>query len=66
VQSAKLKVEKAKMSGKALKSLKDENPDLQKQIGCITGFFQLFDRHRFLTGQRSATYIQHRPTSGIL
>ncbi|KAK7374628.1 hypothetical protein VNO80_08065 [Phaseolus coccineus] len=52
------------MSGKALKSLKDENPDLQKQIGCITGFFQLFDRHRFLTGQRSGTYIQHRPTSG--
>ncbi|KAL5167433.1 Protein LONGIFOLIA 1 [Glycine soja] len=52
------------MSGKALKSLKDENPDLQKQIGCITGFFQLFDRHRFLTGQRSATYVQHRPTSG--
>ncbi|BAT83267.1 hypothetical protein LR48_Vigan2584s000100 [Vigna angularis] len=52
------------MSGKSLKSLKDENPDLQKQIGCITGFFQLFDRHRFLTGQRSGTCIQHRPTSG--
>jgi len=61
-----LKVEKAKMSGQSLKSLKDENPDLQKQIGCITGFFQLFDRHRFLTGQRSGTCIQHRPTSGIL
>ncbi|WVZ08739.1 hypothetical protein V8G54_022085 [Vigna mungo] len=52
------------MSGKSLKSLKDENPDLQKQIGCITGFFQLFDRHRFLTGQRSGTCIQHSPTSG--
>ncbi|TKY65078.1 LONGIFOLIA 1 protein [Spatholobus suberectus] len=52
------------MSGKALKSLKDENPDLQKQIGCITGFFQFFDRHRFLTGQRTGSYIQHRPTSG--
>ncbi|KAL2329851.1 hypothetical protein Fmac_017432 [Flemingia macrophylla] len=51
------------MSGKALKSLKDENPDLQKQIGCITGFFQLFDRHRFITGQRTGSYIQHRPTS---
>ncbi|KAK7295472.1 hypothetical protein RJT34_18381 [Clitoria ternatea] len=53
------------MSRKALKSLKEENADLQKQIGCITGFFQLFDRHRFLTGQRSnSSYIQHRPTSG--
>ncbi|KAK7394397.1 hypothetical protein VNO78_14924 [Psophocarpus tetragonolobus] len=52
------------MSGKALKSLKDENPDLQKQIGCITGFFQLFDRHRFLTGQRIGSNIQNRPTSG--
>lgn len=52
------------MSEKALKSLKDENPDLQKQIGCITGFFQLFDRHRFLTGQRTSSYVQHVPTSG--
>ncbi|KAF7803092.1 protein LONGIFOLIA 1-like [Senna tora] len=38
------------MSRKVLKSMKEENPDLQKQIGCINGFFQLFDRHRFLTG----------------
>ncbi|XP_045794459.1 protein LONGIFOLIA 1-like isoform X2 [Trifolium pratense] len=38
------------MSGKGLKSMKDEKQDLQKQIGCITGFFQLFDRHRFITG----------------
>ncbi|CAJ1833777.1 unnamed protein product [Sphenostylis stenocarpa] len=51
------------MSGN-LKSLKDENPDLQKQIGCITGFFQLFDRHHFLAGQRSGIYLQHRPPSG--
>ncbi|CAL5186010.1 unnamed protein product [Lathyrus oleraceus] len=39
------------MSKKGLKSMKDENQDLQKQIGCISGFFQMFDRHRFLTGQ---------------
>ncbi|RDX59309.1 Protein LONGIFOLIA 1, partial [Mucuna pruriens] len=64
VDSEKLKLEEAKMSGKALKSLKDENPDLQKQIGCITGLFQLFDRHRFLTDQRTGSYIQHRSTSG--
>ncbi|KAJ1421514.1 DUF3741-associated sequence motif [Sesbania bispinosa] len=43
---------------------KDENQDLQKQIGCITGFFQLFDRHRFLTTQRTNGYIQHTTTSG--
>ncbi|XP_020234919.1 protein LONGIFOLIA 1 isoform X1 [Cajanus cajan] len=52
------------MSGKALKSLKDENPDLQKQIGCITGFFQLFDRHRFITGQGTSSYIQHNTSVG--
>ncbi|CAK8533414.1 unnamed protein product [Lathyrus sativus] len=42
------------MSKKGLKSKKDENQDLQKQIGCISGFFQLFDRHRFLTGQTNS------------
>ncbi|KAK7340660.1 hypothetical protein VNO77_21369 [Canavalia gladiata] len=52
------------MSGNALKPLKDENTDLQKQIGCITGFFQLFERHRYLTGQRPGSYIQHKPPSG--
>ena len=41
-----------KMSKKVFTSLKDENPELQKQIGCISGFFQLFDRHRFLTEQQ--------------
>ncbi|XLR63081.1 hypothetical protein S83_013753 [Arachis hypogaea] len=42
-------------SNKVLKSVKDENPELQKQIGCITGFFQLFDRHRFLTANTHQT-----------
>ncbi|KAJ4707284.1 Protein LONGIFOLIA [Melia azedarach] len=40
------------MSAKLLHSLSDENPDLQKQIGCMNGIFQLFDRHRFLSGRR--------------
>ncbi|KDP31362.1 hypothetical protein JCGZ_11738 [Jatropha curcas] len=44
------------MAAKLLHSLADDNPDLQKQIGCMTGIFQLFDRHHVLTGRR----INHR------
>ncbi|KAL0342441.1 UNVERIFIED_CONTAM: protein LONGIFOLIA 1 [Sesamum calycinum] len=40
------------MAAKLLHSLTDENPDLQKQIGCMTGIFQLFDRQQMLTGGR--------------
>ncbi|KAF5734650.1 hypothetical protein HS088_TW15G00142 [Tripterygium wilfordii] len=40
------------MAAKLLHSLADENPDLQKQIGCMTGIFQIFDRHHALTGRR--------------
>lgn len=40
------------MAAKLLHSLADENPDLQKQIGCMTGIFQLFDRQHILTGRR--------------
>ncbi|KAF5730199.1 hypothetical protein HS088_TW20G00571 [Tripterygium wilfordii] len=40
------------MAAKLLHSLADENPDLQKQIGCMTGIFQIFDRHHTLTGRR--------------
>ncbi|XP_057463075.1 protein LONGIFOLIA 2-like [Actinidia eriantha] len=40
------------MSAKLPYSLTDENPDLQKQIGCMNGILQLFDHHRFLTGRR--------------
>ncbi|CAJ1947132.1 unnamed protein product [Sphenostylis stenocarpa] len=52
------------MSKKVLISMKDENPDLQKQIGCISGFFQLFDRHRVLTGHRSNSHNQNIPIKG--
>lgn len=40
------------MAAKLLHSLADDNPDLQKQIGCMNGIFQLFDRHHVLTGRR--------------
>ncbi|KAI4352446.1 hypothetical protein L6164_006696 [Bauhinia variegata] len=50
------------MSAKVMKSMKEENPELQKQIGCIHGFFQLFDRHRYLTGQRNSSLSQNSVT----
>lgn len=39
------------MAAKLLHSLADENQDLQRQIGCMTGIFQLFDRHHILNGK---------------
>ncbi|KAL8216043.1 hypothetical protein R6Q57_022880 [Mikania cordata] len=46
------------MAAKLLHSLTDDNPDLQKQIGCMTGVFQLFDRHQIVTGRR---FLGHSP-----
>lgn len=43
------------MSAKYMYRLSDENPDLQKHIGCMNGIFQLFDRHHILGGSRRAT-----------
>ncbi|XP_073123193.1 protein LONGIFOLIA 1 [Henckelia pumila] len=40
------------MAAKLLQSLTDDNLDLQKQIGCMTGIFQLFDRQHMITGGR--------------
>ncbi|CAN6477161.1 unnamed protein product [Victoria cruziana] len=40
------------MSAELLHALTDDNPDLQKQIGCMTGIFQLFDRHHFISTRR--------------
>ncbi|XP_027921193.1 protein LONGIFOLIA 2-like [Vigna unguiculata] len=37
------------MAAKFLHSLADDNPDLKKQIGCMTGIFQLFDRHHIIS-----------------
>lgn len=39
-----------KMSAKFMYPLSDENPDLQKQIGCMNGLF-----HHFLGSRRFAT-----------
>lgn len=40
------------MAANLLHSLADDNPDLQRQIGCMTGIFQLFDRQHVLTRRR--------------
>ncbi|KAJ8773144.1 hypothetical protein K2173_028321 [Erythroxylum novogranatense] len=40
------------MAAKLLHSLADDSPDLKKQIGCMTGIFQIFDRQHTLTGRR--------------
>ncbi|KAH6781678.1 hypothetical protein C2S51_006971 [Perilla frutescens var. frutescens] len=42
------------MAAKLLHSLTDDNQDLQKQIGCMTGIFQVFDRQHMITGSRGA------------
>ncbi|KAJ8752289.1 hypothetical protein K2173_003925 [Erythroxylum novogranatense] len=39
------------MAAKLLHALADDNPDLQKQIGCMAGILQLFDRQQALTGR---------------
>ncbi|KAL8038528.1 hypothetical protein ABFX02_11G113600 [Erythranthe guttata] len=41
------------MSAKMMSSLSDENRNIQKQIGCMNGLLQLFDRRHFLTPRRS-------------
>lgn len=51
------------MAAKLLHSLADDNQDLQKQIGCMTGIFQLFDRNQMLTARRIS---QKRLPSGNL
>ena len=40
--------EEVDMAAKLLHSLADDNTDLQKQIGCMTGVSQLFDRHHII------------------
>lgn len=53
------------MSAKYMYRLSDENPDLHKQIGCMNGIFQLFDRHHILGGsRRTARQNQKRLPSG--
>ncbi|KAE8686208.1 hypothetical protein F3Y22_tig00111073pilonHSYRG00040 [Hibiscus syriacus] len=40
------------MAAKLLYSLADENPDLQKQMGCMVGAYQIFDNHHTLATKR--------------
>ncbi|MCL7038511.1 hypothetical protein MKW94_029029 [Papaver nudicaule] len=40
------------MSAKLLQALTEDNSDLQKQIGCMTGIFQIFDRQNVVTARR--------------
>ncbi|XP_009767261.1 protein LONGIFOLIA 2-like [Nicotiana sylvestris] len=52
------------MAAKLLHSLTEENQDLQKQIGCMTGIFQLFDRQSMLASRRLIGNSPKRLTSG--
>ncbi|GFZ12163.1 hypothetical protein Acr_23g0005480 [Actinidia rufa] len=52
------------MAAKLLHSLTDDNSDLQKQIGCMTGIFQLFDRQHIITGRRISGPSPKRLPSG--
>lgn len=49
------------MAAKLLQSLTEENPDLSKQIGCMTGIFQLFDRQHLATGRRITGHPRRLP-----
>ncbi|KAL0311717.1 UNVERIFIED_CONTAM: protein LONGIFOLIA 1 [Sesamum calycinum] len=53
------------MSAKTMPSLADENRDLRKQIGCMHGIFQLFDRQHFLTGRRVSSHSHKKLLQGV-
>ncbi|XP_059643240.1 protein LONGIFOLIA 1 [Cornus florida] len=52
------------MAAKLLHSLTDDNPELQNQMGCMTGFIQLFDRHHILSGRHISGRSPKRLPSG--
>lgn len=54
----------SEMAAKLLHSLTDDNPDLQKQIGCMTGIFQLFDRQHIVSGRRIVGHSHKRLPPG--
>lgn len=47
-----------------MSSSRDEKRDLRKQIGCMNGIFQIFDRHHFITGRRISSCSSKRPLQG--
>lgn len=53
------------MSAQLIYSKADENSAVQKQIGCINGIFQLFDRHNFLSSRRISRDPDKRLCHGI-
>lgn len=55
MKESSFKLIESRMASRLLRSLGDDNPDLQKEIGCMTGMFQLFDRHHLISG----SYISH-------
>ncbi|CAO2818470.1 unnamed protein product [Amaranthus hypochondriacus] len=52
------------MAAKLLHSLADDNPDLQKQIGCMNGIFQIFERQHLISGRRPNQRRLLPPPSG--
>ncbi|XP_019157011.1 PREDICTED: protein LONGIFOLIA 1-like isoform X2 [Ipomoea nil] len=49
------------MSARILSSLTEERADMRsKQVGCMTGIFQLLDRHHFLIGRRVAGHTNKK------
>ncbi|GJU76779.1 longifolia 1-like protein [Tanacetum coccineum] len=54
------------MAANYLHSLADENPDLRKQIGCMTGVFKVFNRHHMVAGRRVGGYSPKRGRPGGL
>ncbi|CAA7043225.1 unnamed protein product [Microthlaspi erraticum] len=53
------------MAAKLLHSLADDSADLQKQIGCMNGIFQIFDRHHVLTGRRKSLTLGNGNATSI-
>lgn len=42
----------------------DENPNMHKQLGCMNGILQLFDRHHFVSGRRVNSHSHKRLPPG--
>ncbi|KAL7616364.1 hypothetical protein Lser_V15G00565 [Lactuca serriola] len=47
------------MAAKYLHSLADENPDLRKQIGCMTGVFHIFNRNQIVSRSHGHRSLPH-------
>lgn len=59
------RTEEVKMSAKSFHSFRDEHRDLHKQIGCMSGIFQLFDRRHFISGRSLNGHSHKRLPPGI-